>query len=220
VILDYKIVRMSLPPVQSLEPIRTQIKSGNESFHFSGEAAGFDLRLFWQWSVSDLVSNATRGRLAEFIVARALGADGAVRSEWDAYDLKTPSGIKVEVKSAAYVQSWFQKRLSTISFLCGATRGWTAETNLQTTESSRWADVYVFALLHHQIKETIDPLDLEQWEFYVVGTDDLNRRTRSQHSITLASLKARYAPVKYAALAEAVERAAVPDSQMKESGTD
>jgi len=206
---------MSVLPVQSLESIKLTLKSGNEPFHFSGQSAGFDLRQFWQWSVSDLVSNATRGRLAEFIVASALDAHGAVRSEWDAYDLETPSGIKVEVKSAAYIQSWFQKRLSKISFLCGATRGWTAETNLQTTESRRWADVYVFALLHHQIKETVDPLNLEQWEFYVLATADLNQRTRSQHSITLASLQATYAPVKYAALAEAVERAALATSDVK-----
>ena len=31
---------------------------------------------FWKWSVSDLVSNATRGRLAEFIVAKALKIKG------------------------------------------------------------------------------------------------------------------------------------------------
>jgi hypothetical protein len=68
--------------------------------------------------------------------------------------------------------------------------------------------VYVFALLHHQSKASIDPLNLEQWEFYVVGTCVLNERKRSQHSISLKSLKAICVPMKYAELAAAVEAAA------------
>lgn len=65
--------------------------------------------------MSDLVSNATRCRLAEYIVARALGISTAgVRDEWAAYDLITPDGIRIEVKSAAYLQSWRQTALSKV----------------------------------------------------------------------------------------------------------
>ena len=55
--------------------------------------------------------------LAEFIVATALGipTDG-VREGWAAWDLTTPGGVRVEVKTAAYLQSWAQKELSKISF--------------------------------------------------------------------------------------------------------
>jgi hypothetical protein len=64
---------------------------------------------FWQWAYSDLLSNTNRGRLAEFIVARALSLGLTdVRIEWDAVDLVTPTGVKVEVKSAAYLQSWWR----------------------------------------------------------------------------------------------------------------
>jgi hypothetical protein len=64
----------------------------------------FDLLSFWQWSASDLLSNATRGTVAEYLVARALDADPeGIRDEWAAYDLKTKDGVKVEVKSAAYL---------------------------------------------------------------------------------------------------------------------
>jgi hypothetical protein len=53
----------------------------------------------------------------------------------------------------------------------------------------RSADVYVFCLLKHQEKETLNPLDLEQWEFYVVSTVELDGYTRSRTTITLSSLK-------------------------------
>jgi hypothetical protein len=49
------------------------------------------------------LGNANRGRLAEYIVARALGLGvGDVRNEWDVVDLVTSTGTKIEVKSAAY----------------------------------------------------------------------------------------------------------------------
>jgi len=39
----------------------------------------------------------TRGVLAEFIVARAVGVETAgVREEWAAYDLQTPDGVMIE----------------------------------------------------------------------------------------------------------------------------
>ena len=64
-----------------------------------------DIFDYWSWAYSDIVGNTTRGALAEFIVARAIGSEPAVRNDWAAYDLETPSGIKVEVKSSAYLQS-------------------------------------------------------------------------------------------------------------------
>jgi hypothetical protein len=92
------------------------------------------------------------------------------------------------VKSAAYIQSWFQKKNSTITFRVPKTRAWDPLTNQQSADVRRQADVYVFALLAHTIKETINPLDLDQWEFYVLPTRKLDERKRSQHSITLNSL--------------------------------
>ena len=64
---------------------------------------------FWQWAASDLLNNTTRGHLAEYLVGQALSAGPkSVRTEWDSFDLTTPEGVPVEVKSAAFVQSWAQ----------------------------------------------------------------------------------------------------------------
>jgi len=182
-------------------------KVGKERFHINGNKLDFDVLSFWQWSSSDLISNATRGIVAEYIVARGLGlAERGVRDGWAAFDLETPSGIKVEVKSAAYIQSWHQKRLSSITFMTPKTRAWDADTNIQSSESKRQADVYVFALLAHTDKTTIDPLNLDQWRFYVLPTATLDERTRSQHSITLRSLeKLCSEAITYAGLSKAVE---------------
>lgn len=60
---------------------------------------------FWRFALSDLRMNNTRGYLAEFIVARAVGAT-TTRVEWDSYDVLAPSGARIEVKSSAYLQVW------------------------------------------------------------------------------------------------------------------
>ena len=65
---------------------------------------------FSQWAYSDVSSNASRGILAEYIVASALGIAAATRREWDAYDLETQDGVKLEIKSASYLQSWAQAK--------------------------------------------------------------------------------------------------------------
>lgn len=187
-------------------------KLGSEPFHDGGQPVGGTLLEFWQWSASDLVSNATRGVLAEYIVALALGGPTEpVRREWDAYDLRLADGTKVEVKSAAYVQAWKQARPSTIIFQVGKRRWWDAETGMSSDEPTRHADVYVFALFKNQDRDSLDPLNITQWEFYVLPTRALNERTRSQQSITLHSLQTLSGgPVMFEQLARAVACAASP----------
>jgi len=163
-------------------------KTGSEAFRVGDRALGFDLLSFWQWSASDLASNALRGRLAEYLVARAVGIADGVRAEWDAYDLRTPHGTTIEVKSAAYLQTWHQKTRSTIRFDIAPTRFWSSETNALATEFRRQADVYVFALLAHLEKASFDPMDVSQWKFYVLRTSVLDASLSAQKRLSLSAL--------------------------------
>ena len=54
---------------------------------------------FHAWAYDDLLTNTTRGVLAEYIVATALGIVDTKRVEWDKHDLEV-DGIGVEVKAA------------------------------------------------------------------------------------------------------------------------
>ena len=133
----------------------------------------------------------------------------SVRDEWGSYDLQTPEGLKVEVKSAVYIQTWYQSSLSKISFRVPKTRTYDPNTNQLDVDAKRQADVYVFAVLAHQDKITIDPLNVDQWEFYVLPSATLDARTRSQYAITLPTLRRLSGgPVTYAKLRTEVMRAA------------
>ncbi len=165
-----------------------ELKSGSEPFRNDGQPLTANLLDFWRWSASDLVSNATRGILAEYIVAQALGQVTGVRAEWDAYDLVTSAGLKVEVKSSAYLQSWFHEKLSAIGFGIRPTFAWASDTNELETERRRQAGVYVFCVLAHKNKATVDPLDLDQWVFYVVPSAVLDEQCPTQKHISLSGL--------------------------------
>jgi len=167
--------------------------TGNESFHIEGKNLDFDLLSFWQWSSSEILGNALRGVLAEYIVAKAIDCPYEIRKEWDAYDLLTLEGLKIEVKSASYIQSWEQTKFSTISFGIQPTMAW--ENNTWSETAKRQSDAYVFCLLAHKDQETIDPLNMSQWEFYVLPTSTLNEKVSGQKTITLSSLL-RLEPIK------------------------
>lgn len=179
----------------NLEGLRIQHKTGDEPFRLDGCPIEFRLLNFWQWLASDLVDNALRGALAEYIVACDLGIADSTRPGWNAYDLITVEGIKVEVKSASYLQSWKQAAPSKICFDIRPTYGWDAATNTSGTERKRQAEVYVFCLLAHADKSTLDPLNLAQWEFYVLPSSVLDNRLPNQKTVSLAGLL-RMGPVK------------------------
>jgi len=175
--------------MDNLSAIETTRKTGDEPFEFNGSPLPMSLLSFWQWSSSDVIGNAMRGILAEYIVASSVGINSGIRTEWDAFDIETNEGIKVEVKSGAYVQSWEQKRHSTIQFGIRPTQGWDSESNERTREVRRQADVYVFCLLKHKDQSSINPLNLDQWVFYVLPTNTLNQSVGAQKTITLNSLE-------------------------------
>jgi hypothetical protein len=162
--------------------------SGTEPFHTEGRPIGGVLLDFWQWSDSDLRSNALRGRLAEYLVARDLGIAEGVRSEWIAYDLETKAGTKIEVKSAAYVQAWSQRRPSLICFDIRPTLGWDPHTAKFGERRQRQADVYVFCLLSEKDEQELDPLNLNQWQFFVLPTAVLDQNCPTQKTLSLDKL--------------------------------
>lgn len=191
--------------LSELTNIPVEIKSGKEELVFKSHNTDYTVLDFWRWSVSDLMSNATRGRFAEFIVAIAVNNDFTKpRDEWAAFDISTADGIKIEVKSSAYIQSWHQKKLSSISFSTKPARQWDPEKGFSNNSMIRSADVYVFCLLKHKDKSTVNPLLLEQWAFYILPTFMLDNYTRSQTSITLKSLENISAPVSFAELKEKI----------------
>ena len=167
---------------------RAVFRASSEQFRLNGKALPYDVGSFWRWALSDLNSNTARGLVAEFIVAQALGCVDTCREEWCPYDRLTKNGVRVEVKAAAYRQTWAQRKASPIRFQIGPTRAWNAEAGTFAKSIERQSDLYVFCLLENKIPSPDDPLNLDRWSFYPLATAELNRKCPAQRSISLARL--------------------------------
>ena len=120
--------------------------------------------------------------MAEYIIAVALWIDDNFRIEWDEYDL-TYNNLKIEIKSWSYIQSWEQDKFSNIILTVKPTKDY------NWTDFKRQSDIYIFAILSHKDAKTINPLKLEQWDFYVIETNTLNQNLWEQKTISLNSLQ-------------------------------
>ena len=158
-------------------------------FTQKGQPTSFSVLDFWVWMASDVLNNTLRGMVAEYIVSQAMEACTPVRVEWDTVDITTPEGIKIEVKSSAYLQSWHQNRPSAISFGIAKTYPWDWKTNQYGETQIRSADVYVFCVLAHLDGQTVNPLELTQWEFYILPTSTLDSSLGNQKTVSLSRLK-------------------------------
>jgi hypothetical protein len=188
-----------------LQPPATRLLVGDEPI--VGTSAV--VRDFWAWVLSDLRTNTVRPMLAEFLVAQAVGAVAQPRIEWDAYDVVTPDGVRIEVKSSAYLQAWTQARPSSIRFGGLNGRTWDAITGYSPAASYN-ADVYVFAVVTARDHESYEPLDSAQWSFWVLPRATVE--ATGQRSLTLTRVEALAgAPVSYGGLAEAVRGAGSVD---------
>ena len=146
---------------------------------------------FWQWAYSDLMQNVERGVLAEYIVATLLGVDNELRIPWLAYDLKLPNGKTVEVKTMSLLQAWYQKELSNSRVVIKPTRKWDPKTNIMEDTPKFHSDLYVICFFTADNHDTADPLNLAQWEFYVLPKKRIKGFWKERKSISLKFLRGK-----------------------------
>ena len=174
--------RITPTPVTPLE--------GNEAF------IGLDVNPsvvdFWTFAISDLKMNSIRGILAEFLVASALRPGIKKSEQWADYDLlythpDGPVDIRIEVKSSAYLQAWEQSGLSEIKFTGLKGTPHIPRGGYDPRGQQYNADVYIFCVQTAKTHKKYNPLDVSQWDFYVLPRTAVSRRGYA--SITLVALE-------------------------------
>lgn len=117
-----------------------------------------------------------------------MDVESEYRLEWDAFDVETRRGLKVEIKSSSYLQSWKQEQYSQITFGIQPTHGWNAKTNEYSSQKRRQSDIYVFCVLSEKDPQKVNPTNLEQWDFYILETRVLDDKLGEQKTLRLSSL--------------------------------
>lgn len=193
-LLEPLLAPLAVPDVPAAEA-----REACASDHFTGlDATAAD---FWRLAMGDLRSNTTRGLLAEFLVQRAVGGDG-VREEWAEHDVTAADGTTIEVKSAARLQAWAQRRVAVPRFGGLRSRTWTFGDG-RAGVATHHAQVYVFCLHTETDPRSYDALDLGQWQFAALSRDVI----KAQGCASLAwptVLRLAGEPVHHRDLAEAV----------------
>lgn len=157
--------------------------TGNETFLTGNKSIHLTIGDFWRWAYSDPFCCNNLSVLAEYIIASALGINGTrSAAPIKRYNFLTNTGLRVNVRTAAYVESRYADHPDCISF-CISPLG-IPDGNGKTKQTS---DVYVFSI-YKAMNKNESPLNLDFWEFYVLPASVLDKMNPPQKTITLPSL--------------------------------
>ena len=163
--------------------------TGKEKFIFNNQPLEFEYSDFWKFHYSNVYS--AHGEIAEFVVARALGITEAQNTAyWTLWDI-TYRNVKIEVKATAYYHLWnsngnvSKQRTFGIAKANGSYDSDISGNN----DFCRQNDIYVFCLNLGNTKEESNPLDLNNWEFYIIPTSVINEKCGNNKTISLGKIK-------------------------------
>lgn len=189
--------------------------NGNESFIFDGKELDYKFIDFWRFHFSNIYD--IQGRIAEFIVAKALGINESQNDQyWTLWDL-TYRGKKIEVKETSYYHSFNKdgKISKQRTFGIPKANGSYDPEVSGNTEFRRQNDVYIFCLNIGETKEDSYPLNLNNWEFYIVPTEIIDDKCKDNKTISLGRIKSLgFSAVRYSDIKS------VMDSYVKETKTE
>ena len=155
---------------------RGKVYSENDCFRVNGKDA-FTVLDFWKYKFSQIES--CPASLAEFLVAKALDVTRAENLDyWTAYDMSY-RGRRIEVKETRYIHSWNREKVSPARYFSIAPSNngyWSNIPKLHPEKKKeRQSDVYVFCLNTNQDYTKADPMNVDDWRFYIVPTFEIDR---------------------------------------------
>ncbi|MCI6189593.1 MAG: hypothetical protein MR691_06560 [Clostridium sp.] len=163
---------------EGIKQINIEKKSGREVFRYNNRSLSYNLKNFWSFQYSNLISSKIRDNISKFIVAKALNITDRKFEYFDGHDLTSKEGIPIDVRSASYITSLGEEPFKEIEF----------KIYKNGDIKKLYGFIYVFCLLSHRTKEGLDPLDINQWEFYITTRSNLEKILNGDEKITLKKL--------------------------------
>ena len=177
--------------------------TGKEEFLFQNKKTGLNMLDFWQWHYSDVYS--LHDMIAEYIVARAMGCEEPYNSgSWTLYDISY-RGMRIEVKETSYYHSWqSDEEPKSNQRRFGITKAYSIYKDNES-EFARQNDIYVFCLNTGETREGSNPLNLENWEFYVIPTSTINKECGDSKTVGLSKVRKLTEMTDYSQLREKID---------------
>lgn len=157
-------------------------------FTYNNEDTGITMLDFWKFQYSNIYN--MQEYIAEFIVAKALGLNTAHNQDWwTLYDIFYRNK-RIEVKETSYYHAWNEDGKCSRQRTFGITKANSAYENEGTENHyERQNDIYVFCLNTGETRDSSYPLELSNWEFYIVPTSVINEKCNDQKRISLGRIK-------------------------------
>ena len=193
--------------------------SGNEVFKSGDQDTGLSILDVWRYHNPNLYFQ--HGNIGEFLVASALGQKVTRDQDyWALCDVEY-RGRRIEVKTTAYYQKkkkkWGISKARSFG-IAPANSAYETE-NRKENRYERQNDIYVFCLNTGNTREESNPLQLLNWEFYVVPTAKINQVCgRKQKTISLGRVRKLAGMCRYEQIKENVDRI-IDQTEEIENGT-
>ena len=159
---------------------------GHEEFKQGDKSLGFNVMDYWRFQYSNLIDNL--GCVAEFLVARALKkAEPDNCNGWTLYDLSYRD-IRIEVKATSYWQSWKKSQIISEQRVFSI-RGSHIEYQNTNTAIERQNDIYIFCVDEGRDAISANPLNVDNWTFYIVPTTVINKEYGDKKTLSLKTLQ-------------------------------
>ena len=165
----------------------SELMNGNEKFKIHNKKTDMSMLEFWQMKYSNIYD--IQDSIAEYIVAKALGKEKLDNTDyWTLYDIDY-HGVKIEIKETAYYHAFNEagaKRSQVRTFDIGKRY---SKYKDSASDKERQCDIYVFCLNIGNEKEDSYPLEMDNWEFYVVSRKIIDDNCGDNKTINLNKVR-------------------------------
>lgn len=170
--------------------------NGDEKFVLNNKELKFGILDFWKSKHSNIFN--MQSEIAEFLVEKALGIDKAQNTDyWTLWDISYRN-YRIEVKETGYYHLWNENSKISFKRSFGITKANSSYESEETENKfERQNDIYVFCLNTGNTKETSNPMNVNNWEFYIVSTAIINEQCGDNKHISLGRVRKIAKQVKY-----------------------
>lgn len=176
----------------------------NKKFTFNNTELDFGILDLWESKYSNIFN--MQEVIAEYLVEKALGIDKAQNTDyWTLYDILYRN-YRIEIKQTSYYHPWNEDgKISNIRRF-GITK---ANSNYEfedlPNKYARQNDIYIFCLNTGETKETSNPMNIDNWEFYIVPTEIINDICGDNKTIILNKVRDLAKRVTYDKIKETID---------------
>ena len=178
---------------------------GNEKFLFQNKELEFSSLDLWKYKYSNIYN--MQEVIAEFLVEKALDMEKAWNTDsWTLFDILYRNK-RIEIKETSYYHPWNEGGETSKQRVFGITKANSNyENQNEENKYERQNDIYVFCLNTGTTKETANPMEIHNWEFYIVPTSVINEVCGDNKTISLGRVRKIAQKVEYVNIKRYIDR--------------